>query len=76
MPGGNYSRQFKLGCVHKVAAGQKRSAQRCREQGLAQEHPAAWENRICVGPDDAFDALPPLTIQRLDRLVFYGQCIK
>jgi len=42
VPGRNYSRQFKLECVRRVATGQKRPPQLCWEHNLAESVLLRW----------------------------------
>jgi transposase-like protein len=50
MPGRNYSRQFKLACIHQVTTGQKGAAQRCCERGIDQSTLLRWRTESASAP--------------------------
>jgi transposase len=49
-----HSREFKLEVVHKVASGEKRPAQICREYGLAESVLSRWRKEYQKKGETAF----------------------
>ena len=54
MPGRNHSREFKLECCRRIAAGQRRPAQVCREHNLAESLLARWRKEYEARGEEAF----------------------
>ncbi len=54
MPGRNHSREFKLECCRRIATGQKRPAQVCREHNLAESLLARWRKQYEARGEEAF----------------------
>jgi transposase len=50
----NHTREFKLECVRKVATGQKRPAQICREHSLSQSVLLRWRREYEARGEAAF----------------------
>jgi transposase len=59
MPGRTFPREFKLELVRQLAAGEKRPAQVCREQGLAQSVLARWRREYTERGETAFAPQTP-----------------
>jgi transposase-like protein len=54
MPGRTFTREFKLAIVRQLASGEKRPAQVCREQRLAESVLSRWRNEYAERSDAAF----------------------
>jgi transposase len=61
MPGRTFTREFKLELVRQLANGEKRPAQVCREQGLADSVLARWRKEYAERGAAAFAPQTPLT---------------
>lgn len=58
MPGRSFTREFKLEIVRQLARGEKRPAQICREQGLAESVLARWRKEYAERGEAAFASQP------------------
>ena len=58
MPGRSFTRAFKLEMVCQLARGEKRPAQICREQGLAESMLARWRKEYVERGEAAFASQP------------------
>jgi transposase len=58
MPGRSFTREFKLEMVRQLATGEKRPAQVCREQGLAESVLARWRKEYAARGEAAFASQP------------------
>jgi len=53
-----HSREFKLEAVRKIASGEKRPAQICREYGLAESVVSRWRKEYQEKGEAAFQTIP------------------
>jgi transposase len=69
MRGRSHSREFKLEIVRRLASGEKRPAQVCREHNLAASMVARWRQEYDAREEAAFAPPEPTPTQALEAKV-------
>ena len=67
--GRTFSREFKLAAVQKVVSGEQRTAQVCREHGLAEGLLLRWRREVAERGDAAFGPPEATSTLGLERKV-------